>query len=295
MKIVVSSNCQTAGVASALRFFFPASVVRPIPLAAPGNASAINHILQELADADFWITSDTTGFAEQGFVQRAGLTTIRMPVIGFQAFHPDLCYARKISNGELTTLHYNSAIGVWAYSKGIDIDVAATLYNQNVYSDLGYFDYWTASKAHLQKLFANSDLTGDEFSRFFVAVQRKGSFMHSINHPKIEALVALARLLALRMGYLGKIWDIDVELPDALLDDLVWPVYPEVASSLGLEGHYTWKMRTTFLNGIHNYLQFTYDNYKKQEILSGDIEIIGSYQGWDLKKLDTVLSREVKN
>lgn len=295
MKIVVTSNCQTGGVALALRQFFPDASVHAIPLPATNIASDSEDIRRELGDADYWITSGKEDMEINKLLASGRLHKIRMPVIGFQAFHPDLCYARKKSTGELTTLHYNSAIGVWGYMRSLSADVVASLFNTTVFAKLGYLDYWVPCKDHLRRVFANSDLTEAEFTRFFLAVQRRGVFMHSINHPKIGALVDLSRLLALRIGYKGNIWDVPVDLPDALSHDLVWPVYPEIGIALGVAGDYTWKIRLEFIDGVTSYLNYAYDGYRRQGIEPNDFEIVGFYHGWNESKLNDVLSQSLES
>ena len=295
MKIVVTSNCQTAGVALGLRLFFPGATIRAIPLPATGNTIELEKIHRELADTDYWITSGNEELGGEDMQFHSQLQIFRIPVISFQAFHPDLCYARRSSTHELTTLHYNSAIVVWGYINGYPVDAVARLFNETVFDKLGYFDYWDVSKKHLHKLFMNSDLGEAEFSRFFLSIQRRGVFMHSINHAKMDTLVDLARLIALRMGYSGSIWDIEAILPDALVHDMVWPVYPEIGHELGIAGSYIWKMRQDFIEGVAAYATYAYGSYCRQGMERHNFEIVGSYHGWDYQKLHEVLSQNVEN
>lgn len=183
--IVVSCGCQSFGIAAALSVIFPQSAVMACPLPSVFEDAHQERVFaQQLSDKDIWISSSHTWLPEKygSEFPATSLQILRLPLLGFSAFHPDICYAVKQSTGELTDHHYNSAICLWAYRNRILPEDARRLYNAKVYRDLGYFDLWNANVVALREAFTHCQLQ-QYFETFFLHVQRTGNFMHSGNHP----------------------------------------------------------------------------------------------------------------
>lgn len=141
---------------------------------------------------------------------------------------------------------------------------------------LGYLDRWDTSVARMKAAF---DSCGLDFDRFFLATKRDGTFMYTINHPRISLLTWLAKLLAIRLGHDKSIWHKEIPISDALSRVAIWPVYPEVAHELALPGSYTWFVdRGQVIDGLENYIEFSYNQYSKSGIGAGDITIAGANQ-----------------
>jgi hypothetical protein len=286
--IAVNSGCQSFGIAAALGALFPAAVVTPQPLPAQwDDADQERSCALQLADQDVWISSSHTGLLDKHLAsatRRPRLITV--PVIGFSAFHPDICYAAKRSTGELTVHHYNSAIAVWTYRHRVLPEDAQRLFNARVFRELGYFNEWNANVRALRQAFADSALQA-HFDTFFLHIQRTGNFMHSGNHPKIHVLVRLAQTIALELGCAPDILSQHIE-PDDFLSQASWPLYPEVARSLSIPGgSYRWKINAhTRLDSVQAYIDFAYHAYQQQGIAPEDI---GMYNR-DEALFDRVLS-----
>ena len=96
--------------------------------------------------------------------------------------------------------------------------------------------------AELRGIFEPTDV---DFARWFLPLGRRGAFMLTNNHPRLDALVQLARLVAeqldadpdlVRYGW-------EQVLPDGLLaSSVVWPLYPSVADVVDLPGAYVWRL-----------------------------------------------------
>ena len=273
--IVVTSNCQTGGIAAALKSIFPDDQVTPLPVTRlPAPAAGKVEVPEALADADVWITS-ATDHAVYGEVlsrRRASCRVLRIPVLVFSAFHPDICYVRDAVTGAFIAPRYNSAIAVWAYKNGLAIADAAKLYNAQNYRALGYFDGWAASVDVLHERFSQSDLAG-AFGDFFLCVKRRGVFMHALNHPKPTALVRLAKVAGVALGGDASVLESDIEIVDSLTDN-VWPIYPEIADEFSLEHRgYVWKIRGEYVDGIEAFLEHTYGNLKRQRVKPENIQL----------------------
>jgi len=269
-KIIVSSNCQTGGIAASLQVIFPDNVVAPEPLPTFPNAEAELGFIEKLRDADVWVSIGGYDLLEKyGIANQVRL--VRIPIIRFSGFHPDLVYAKRISTGKFVVPHYNSAIAIWAYKRKLDACDAEKLFNRRTFAELGYLDSWGPGINQLKQRFKDSDL---EFSEFILPMRREGLFMYSLNHPKAIALVRLAKLVARKMGAEAEVLDRSIDINDGL-NEVIWPVYPEIGDSLSLHSTYKWKMgEGKWIVGVREFLESSYENYAALKIAPDDIAAI---------------------
>ena len=85
------------------------------------------------------------------------------------------------------------------------------------------------------------------------------------NHPRVDALIHLARLAAGRLGAdperVAFPWEQVV--PDGLLaTSEVWPVYPVVAAPLGLDGGFVWRTGSGQLLGLEEFVRRSLETYR---------------------------------
>jgi hypothetical protein len=79
--------------------------------------------------------------------------TFVYPAIGFAAYHPDMILIHDLSRthgflfGPIGP--YHSAIGLFAYRKGLSLEECNALFNENVFDALGYFNVWNDSASEL--------------------------------------------------------------------------------------------------------------------------------------------------
>lgn len=290
--IVISSNCQTAGLASTLADIFPDDLVTALPMPQFANDTEEGKFAEQLKAADVWVTLGHFGLVEKYRLKDAkpGLLMVKAPPIGFTAFHPDLCYARKLSTNELLVPHYNSAIVVWAYQNGANPETAAKFFSKSTFQSLGYLDTWNPSVAHLRQVFKNFGMEKD-FDTFYLHIKRAGNFMYSTNHPRSVAIVQLGKIVATKMGGSSDVYARDIPINDGLTD-VVWPVYPDIADGLALAGgNYQWKLGGKGrISGLRDYIEFAYDNYRSLEVEPGDLAI--AY--FDGSRLDAVLGPQLR-
>lgn len=285
-RLVVSSNCQTGGISAALQIIFPDDEIIPLPLANFTNPESKTKFVEKLKNADIWISIGSYELlAEFGIESKVQL--IKIPIIRFSGFHPDLVYAKKKSTNELVTPHYNSAIAVWAYSHNLDVGNAEKLFNEQVFANLGYLTSWESSVNQLRHRFLDSDL---EFHDFILPMRREGLFMYSLNHPKVIALVTLSKLIAKQLGVGPDKLDRYIDINDGL-NEIIWPVYPEIGDHLALYSSYEWKMgEGKWLRGLRAFLESAYANYGRLNIAPDDLvalqgnealydSVLGMYSG----------------
>ncbi|MDD2722834.1 MAG: WcbI family polysaccharide biosynthesis putative acetyltransferase [Methylovulum sp.] len=281
--IVISSNCQTGGIAATMRAIYPGKVIVPIRASAANDKKGSNALIAELANAAIWITGGRFELA-----QNLPVKVIKVPSINFHAFHPDLCYAEKKSANTLTKVHYNSQIAIWAFNNQIDTSDAVRLFNGSTFKALGYFDQWGANAERLKLSFRQNDFSDIEFNQFFLAVKRRGVFMHSVNHPSAETIVEFCKLIAIRLGADQGIVKRKIIIPDSLIGT-IWPLYPEIGQELGLVGNYVWRIGNQEIEGLESYLDFAYQQYLEQGIQPSDL-----VSKWPIPHLDSVLNTELK-
>jgi hypothetical protein len=168
---------------------------------------------------------------------------VSVPNLWFHAFHPDVIHVPHPEGGMLKSPagDYNSAIVLWGWKHGLGAEQILARFSRSTLIALGYPWRWDAAVAQLRAAFAASDL---DFAQFFLPLRRGRAFMLSDNHPRIDALVEIARQVAATLGAAPELVQFPWEgvLPDALLaTGPVWPVYPVVAEVLGLRGGFVWR------------------------------------------------------
>ena len=270
-QIIVSSNCQTGGIAAALKVIFPDDRIMPIPRESFTGEEAESAFIEKLKQADVWVSAAGFGLPEKyGFTPCAQV--IRIPIIRFSGFHPDLIYVKHGVTGEWITPHYNSAIAVWAYQHGLGIESAERLFHEMTFSALGYLTHWDVAIGELKRRFHDSDL---EFLEFILPMRREGLFMYSVNHPKALALVRLAKLVARKMGAGPEVLDLGIDINDGL-NELIWPVYPGVGDTLALNASYHWKTEGgNWINGVRAFLEYAYGNYARLNLAPDELVAVG--------------------
>ena len=267
--IVVSSNCQTGGVAAALQEIFWKDKV----LAVPHVNHADEQILEYLSNADIWVSSGKFELIQKSLTMNPKLVLHKIPSISFRAFHPDLVYANRISTSKLifTSSDYQSAICVWAYKNGLEIADTVALFTSKVFYELGYFSMWKTSIDNLSQTFKSFNLDLGLFLPFII---RQGLFMYTSNHPKVYALIRLAKIIALRIGANESILEKDINISDGLASLTVWPIYPEIAEFYALGGgSYDWRISPKKkISGLKEYIEESFNSYQKQGIERHDIK-----------------------
>lgn len=166
------------------------------------------------------------------------------PSFAFSAFHPDMTYVRGVrSDGSMDTVytpmvHYNSAIVLHGYTRGLSVDEIIASFNQDTFSRLGYLDAWEPAKATFHQ---EAKEIGLPLEIQFDNWVKQGCFMYSFNHPSIFVIADVCMEILKKIG-------VDIKSRNAaryVVDDLrampVWPIYPDIAKEIGLNGDYAFK------------------------------------------------------
>lgn len=275
--IIVSSHCTTGGIAAALKAIFPKDDIWPLPLPEFTDESVEKDFVEKINCADIWITIGGYHLPDKYSIvcNRPNFKMLRIPFFVFPSFHPDICYVKSaITNKHIGMPIYNSLIAAWSYKNNIDINDAARFFNAQTYKSIGYVDRWNADVQNMKSAFDSSDISSS-FRLFIQKIKRSGIFMHSDNHPKAEAVVLFSKIISTYIGMNDSVYDLSIEIVDGLME-IIWPVYPEIAQSLSIGyGSYAWKFEhAQYLQGVHEFLEYTYNNYESINARPADLIIM---------------------
>ncbi len=264
-KILVSSNCQTSGLALALKAMLPGMAVHTAPMGAPGTP-AFALVEEEVRDADFWVVS-TTNKAALDIAPHA--QKIVVPRLVFDAFHPDIAYVQDASGRNakgVSGSDYHSSIALWCYTNKVPLEQCISLFRADIFQELGYLDRWSPAVSALKASFTKTSLSFDEFFRPLIG---QPPFMHTNNHPRLSAISQMARMIARDISGNPDVmsWPIETVIQDTLAPGASWPIYPDVGRIYGLQGSYIWKIGSaTFYSSLEAYLSATYEQYDTSEM-----------------------------
>lgn len=257
--ICITGNCHVGGISSALSLLLPDATVVKVAEWELNNAEQVAQAVESIDSASVWVQMPMPFNEHLAHLARQE-SVLRIPSVTFAAFQPDNVYA---STSDGAVFHgfgdYHSAIALWAWKRGMDAEHAAQLFSTSVFNRLGYMKYWQPAASSLQHAFDESDL---RFNDFWLRAKRLGTFMHTMNHPRIDALALVAKGIATTLGESESVWRDPVEryLPD-WLNHMVWPVYPPIARVLGVEGSYRWRRQETYHHDLASWLDSMWQAY----------------------------------
>lgn len=241
-RIVVTSNCQLGGLHAALSAMLPDDEV----LAVPYHGFEPPELASLLPEADVWVSSYHPTEA-RSILDRYGSPAelISVPLLLFTGFHPDIVHVILPDGRELESAAggYSSAIVAWGWMHGLTEQEILARFSPETFAALGYTTTAWAGGVRLAR-YVFDEANADFDAWFLPLLARGGMFMLTDNHPRLDALVQLARPVARRLGApadrVAYPWETVV--PDGLLaTSTVWPLYPHVADHLDQPGAYAWR------------------------------------------------------
>jgi hypothetical protein len=258
--ICVISHCQLTPITACLEFLFPHSSIIQVPLTHLRTEKDRNALKAKIKNCDVVFSIPAIGdYGEFQHDQIKGLhnRVIFVPSVDFVGFHPDVFYLNLNSGGVLRSPigDYNSIICAAGYLKGLPARRIAALFNALIFGRLGYFGEFAASRQELVDRFAYWSKI--DVSPLVDGWMKRGSFMYTVNHPKLYVISSIISTLCAAEGLIGSVdFNVGDLLPDALADGPVCPVLPEIAGRLGVQGSRVFKPSTG-----HGDRVFTLDQY----------------------------------
>lgn len=247
LRIAILGNCQAAALTKLFRFFLPdASVTRFLFSDLSTLFTAKDDLFSGFGRFDVVFAQPFGPGLYPGvdgliLKERFRDSLHFFPVMEFSAFHPDCIYIMDRGRNQFLGSpigDYHSALAFVGYSLGFTAEQTLSLFAPEVFERLGYHRFWRVSE---ETLFSQCRSIGFSIEDMYRGWVRRGSFMHSVNHPKFFVMVDIA-LALLREARLPAIpGNAEDYFPDEALYDSVWPIYPAIAGLMGLEGSYHFK------------------------------------------------------
>lgn len=244
MKISVVSNCQVTVMQLACYFLFPEALVEPIFHLGLRDPDLRSRTVDHLRSSDLVFSlnwgPDYGDFAGEG-IRFFASKVIFVPELVFGGFHPDITYAKTADGRTVRSpmVDYNSRIAIAGFRAGLGVDRTIGLYNSLVYRRLGYFEAFDIAVAEAKADFLDA---GYDISELLTSWGKRGCFMNSNNHPRSFVTTDIMKMICRKEG-IGKNLNAPIEtyFPDDVSSGGVYPVFPELARPLGLQGSYYFK------------------------------------------------------
>lgn len=273
-------NCQTEALATLIEAMVSDSAATAW-LLTPKHLEELNNpdiLRYQFSEADIIFVqlcpSDPLLHKIKNFYGSCSSKIRLIPNITYTLYHPDMTYVRNDSGTVKGPMgEYHSALTFFAWKQGLSSSETKNLFNGDVYAHVGYFEHDTPSA----KLLLDTGVAVDlPLHALLERWSKLGCFMHSINHPKLSVLadVARAALIRERIEYVP---GVEQYIEDPLALHPCWPVYPEIAKTIGVEGSYYFKKLANRLT----------DKFKMIDL---DDFIAGSFEAYDKYPKDSLSS-----
>ncbi|NTF40767.1 WcbI family polysaccharide biosynthesis putative acetyltransferase [Rhizobium rhizogenes] len=259
---LVISNAQTHNLANSLRLLTNDIEIDAVTI---WHLKAdLNSYQPKIPDYDRVIIHP---FIEQGYCDFSTAAKLdRIPSIAFDAYHPDVCFTLMgggIFNGVMGA--YHSMIGLAAFRAGLSVERACSLFRRDIFERCGFLNRWKGERQQLMDNFARYGL---DISAPFRSWGRRESFMHGIDHSKARPIHDIAHTYLQSCGIEPN--PTDIVPADLIMTGVCFPVYPEIAEALGVEGSYMFKRYQEYrLISLQDFMEQSfaaYSNYPIEEI-----------------------------
>ncbi len=264
MKILITGNCQVVAVAKSLEYLHPNAKVSAFAETQINEPDFHERFLAACTSADFMIgmPGSSLRHAMPDIDSAVKARKIEIPPVVFRGFHPDCVYAFNSDDSVVSSVSpYHSAILLWAYKHKKSQLQAQSLFRDDVFAALGYYETYDLEIAALIDSFSQ---TGINTRRWWQKLRRLGVFMHTINHPRAIVLASLAVEISESLQLPDR-HDVALEryVQDEWLAGYVWPVYPEIAKVLGTSGSYTFRLGKLNFHDLTSYVEASWEAYSE--------------------------------
>ena len=251
MKVFVAGNCQATSLAELVTLATGISAKRKRNAQETEFSPTAPHVIFAQPQCKDWFTGNVVLF----------------PRIVMPGFFPDVLSGEEA--GKQATLRtvksplrsYHSSIVMKAWREGLSARGACALFNAATFDRLGFFDFYEMSKAQLLAEGVAAEL---ELEGYFQRWSESGCFMHIVNHPKGQVMNDIAEAVLSKTDLPWKPIEEDV---DRQARGCGWPLYPELAERIGLEGKYEFRMHSDdggHILDLKEFIEKSFDLYATQ-------------------------------
>lgn len=305
IKIFLLGNCQMEVIASYLSSMLEQVEVKSL-LSIPRNIDLVSKSEFEcyLNECDLIVLHPQNEIDElfSGKYARYLPKIRRIPRIAFAGFHPDSEYVFNKNTGNFVGSaigDYNSTIALYGWLNSMSVEDTVGLFRDDIYKHLGFYEYWDAAR---QIVLEEGRVTGFDLAPYLEKWGQDGIWMYSMNHPVKFVLRDIALALVGREGGQPKDFD-ESSIVDILQYGPWFPVFPEIASKVNVEGDYQFKLPNFGKSGdadgdsarklsLMEYVKNTFDiygNYEKENLICHRLD------SERYKSLNTVISKRGKD
>lgn len=219
---------------------------------------------------------------------------VEIPSIHFGGFHPDVVYFANQSTPDKPNFFMNnptvSAIALWTVLNKVNIYKAQEMYNEQVFEQLGYMDYFDVSCQAIRDNYAQNDIPLSHIDRHLAS---RKVFMYGPLHPKFEVTLSLCFGICEKIGQQTAVdYDQIVNMViDPLQNEYAWGCFPPLAKQLGVPGswyirHYGQIFPSTiaYLESFHRYISQYQSQHGVVQMIDRDKQRFD-----DFHKIDSVL------
>lgn len=259
-RIAVVGNCQAFGVAYAMKVMDPSATVHHYAAIGHARVADMGLLVKTLDTYDYvfsheFLHGHLRGPGDSQELRARLPKVTRLPAVTYAAFHPDLVYLTDAKGGFIfgPLGPYHSAIGVFAYRAGLSPDETRALFNENVFTTLGYLDMWNEAARGFLEMAKND--CGLDLSTDLMKWSRRGVFMYSLVHPMSFVLFDIAKRMWEKVGLEPPAADYGYYQIYDLARAEIFPVYPPIAKLFGVQGAYLFKLQNHHLaNDVGDFL-----------------------------------------
>lgn len=262
--ITILGNCQGHQLAACLRRMLPGVAIDfiryfdKVDLIARTSGSEKRLVL---------VQNPVMSFADAVSNLRQRHDMLDFPAIVHAGFQPDIIRPKvdkALVQGPMGSNH--SALILHGYLSGLDETATAGLFRHEVFEPLGYYRARDESDAHMRKQFAKFGLHDESELAPVLAGE---CFMHITIHPKLHVVSMLARLLLAKAGIVPEIRHPENFMADEMANNVVWPVYPEIAEQFGTaDGEYVFQFKPTPTGtfGLEDFIARSFAAYRETHL-----------------------------
>ncbi|WP_020400484.1 WcbI family polysaccharide biosynthesis putative acetyltransferase [Kordiimonas gwangyangensis] len=268
MKILVVSNCATLAYVNNLKLVFPDADIRGARLDVAEKWLTTERkeaFADFMKEADFLVGATPT---EHTFLEVGPHTQVlSIPPFLFRGLQPDVI---QLFGGPPSVLGKEgviySRIIATAFIEGLDEQQAEACFHEDVYAATGYFN---AYDQELKTVAADFDGTGINISDMIEEWKQEGPFLflpnHGMKHVYFDIVWALLSSHGLLPAGTPEKQELASRAECIFPKPASWPVYPEIAAQLGVEGSMHWTTAITAGHetlDLHDFVSRSYENLR---------------------------------
>lgn len=235
MKLLVLSGCAHLAFVHYLKATHPDWDIRAVVPVQAEKWLAEKHegFLGFLADLDIFVGLTDRDIVNAHLAEKTQL--VPLPSFSYFGHHPDVIFMKTpVSVMERGNAQSRLALAGWL--SGLSCAETETLFTDETYARLGYYDRRATARAETEKAFVNRGL---DISGLMDRWIDEPGFLYYPSHPRIALFFDLAHLAMVQAGHPPEISDAALaqaraDTHDYLADGVHWPIYPEVAAHHGI-------------------------------------------------------------